>query len=260
MKSNRKNKQYTSFDDEDFLLENFRLTRSSRIKYFGRFFQCTRVKWLLKSFLFKKSWINSSADSRPDFHNDKHRIMMEMMRIDDCVGERNGKQVPNSFKRKDLYFRKHLGNKYEDLLKSCTLFFNADTTNDDEFNFEGYFKNFKKVLMKHSEKVDAYHSNYPKCKKCILFIFDESNAYYQEGPLNGNLNKINLIHTCFLDKQFIDVIKQCKSDFVVWFTFNKTILNEKQKEIKRTLACIYDIKHMRRKGITYDYRKMRKIV
>ena len=253
-----KNDQLLTFDNESFIFEMFRHIPPSRIKYSGRYFHCLRIELLLKSFLFKKSWIDSSKDSIPDFHNDKHHIMMEIMRIDDCVNEIDGRHVPSSFERAGKYMSRHFGHNYKNDLKTCTLFFNANTRNNKHFNFKGYYQNFKRVLLDHSNNVDVYRKNYPKCKTCVLFIFDESNAYYQESPFKSqNPNKKNLVHTCFLDKQFIDVIKQCKSDYVVWFTYNKTILNSKGKPIKQPLACIYEVKNTKHKVYDFEHRMLK---
>ena len=63
----------------------------------------------------------------------------------------------------------------------------------------------------------------------------------------------------FCDKKFIEVIKQCEADYVVWFTIYKTILNDKDKIIRQPLACIYDVKHLRHPGIEFDHSKMIKV-
>lgn len=53
---------------------------------------------------FKKSWINTSCKNElpPDYHNNKHYIMMEMMRVDDCTGTLNGEHVPNAFEKENF--------------------------------------------------------------------------------------------------------------------------------------------------------------
>ena len=129
-----------SFDDEAFILKNFRLIPSYDIKHNGRFFSCCRVKWLIKSALFSASWVDSSSksDLPPDFHNDKHHIMMDIMRIDDGAG---GKHSPNSFERTNKYLKNSLGPNYKTKLKGCSLYFDPDTRNDKEYNFKAYFKN-----------------------------------------------------------------------------------------------------------------------
>ena len=250
---NTKTKPLQTFDDESFIFEQLRLTPSNKIKYCGRLFRCFRIEKLLKSIFFYKSWINTSSksDIPPDFHNDRHHIMMDIMRVDDSA---SGKHGPNSFERTHKYLKKNIGKDYKKKMGGSSLYFIPNTMDDSQYNFKGYVRNFERILMDHSDKVSNYHQNYPKCKTCILFVFDESNAYYQDM---GNERK--LIHLCFCDKKFLDVVKQCKSDYVAWFAFYKTVLDNNGKEIKMPLVCIYDVKHIKKAGIEYDYNKMIKV-
>ena len=241
-----------TLDEEETILKRFRSIPSSRIVYSGRFFHCFRIERLIKSVFFSRSWIDSSSksDLPPDFHNDKHRVMMEMMRIDDAE-----QRFPNSFQRTNTYLEKHFGKGYKKEMNGSELFFIPNTRNDKEYNFKGYFRNFERVLTKHSDKVDEYHQHYPKCKTCILFICDESNAYYQAVD---NSEKI-IIHICFKDEKFVKIIKGCNADYVVWFTLYKTIFRDNGKEIKLPYAFIYDVKHLKQTDISYDHSKMVKI-
>ena len=181
--------------------------------------------------------------------------MMEFMRIDDAVRKINGKKVPSSLGRAELYFKKALGANYKSMLNNSTIFFIPDTSDDTKYNFKGYFSNFEKVLLNHSNKVETYHKNYPKCKTCVLFICDESNAYYQ--PTDDG--KKSRLHFCFYDQKFIDVIKKCNAEYIVWLTLYKTAARESGKKIKQPIACIYDVKHIKRAGLEYDHNKMVKI-
>ena len=148
-----------TLDNEQLLLDIYRTIPSSSVVYFGRFFSCLRVELLTKSLLFSKSWINSSAKNTPppDFHNKKHKIMMEFMRVDDCINKIKGKHVANSFERSNKLAKNLFGKdfKHED----CVLFTLPNTTNSEEFNFKGYTKNFEKVVLKHADKVENYRKN-----------------------------------------------------------------------------------------------------
>ena len=249
-----------TMDDEKEVLNRYRLISSRKIVYVGRFFHCLRVERLTKSFLFSKSWIDSSSngDLPPDFHNNKHKIMMDIMRIDDCVEKKKGRRVLNSFARTNLFMEKYFGKNYKEE-HNGTLFFVPDTSNRDDFNYNGYIKNFKRVLDDHSNKVDNYRKNYPQCKACVLFICDESNNYIQltektvikDGELSGPIK----VHNQFLDKRFLDVIRNTKADYVIWFGYYK-LLFINSREVKQPLVCIYDVKHMNKKEIEYDSQKM----
>ena len=244
-----------TFDNENSILKDFRNVPSYKIKYIGRFFHCFRVERLIKSVLFSKTWIDTSSksDIPPDFHNDKHHIMMDIMRIDDCVKKIKRKGVPNSFERANKLIKKFFGDD-EERLKDCSLYFDADTRNDEEFNITGYLKEFERVLINHSNKVGSYHKNYPKCNTCVLFVCDRSNGYYQKIS-----ESIIIPHICFLDKKFIDVIKRCESQYVVWFITRKKGITINGRELKQPWACIYDVKHIKQNGYEYDHNKMVKI-
>ena len=245
-----------TFDNESFVLENFRLIPFYQIKYLGRRINCFRIKRLIRSFFFSKSWENSfsKGDPSPDFHNEKHRVMMEVMRVDDAISEPNDKCGDNSFKRTKRIIKAYFGQDYKGKLKNCSVYINPDTRNDKEYNIYGYLKTFKRVVMDHSNKIDNYHKHYPRCKTCIFLICDESNGYYQVV----DKNRIRP-HLCFTDKNFIEVIKNCRAEYVVWFVAKKESLMINNKELKQPLACIYDVKHFKESGIEYDYEKMVKI-
>lgn len=250
-------------DDERFIIDIFRFLPSSKIKYLGRPLNCLRIERLIRSRFFSKSWIDSSSksDPPPDFHSEKHKIMMDVMRIDDCVNERNNKNVMNSFQRAGVFMRKHFGTDYK-FKYNASLFFNANTKNNKDFNFKGYFENFKRVLENHSNKVSNYRKNYPKCKTCVLFVCDESNNYIQLTDktkiMNGQPYGEIRPHFYYDDKKFLDVIKNVDADYVVWFGCYKLLfVNEKKARLFN--ACIYDVKHIKYDGINYDHSKMFKV-
>lgn len=251
-----RNNELLDLNVESFVFYSFRKTSSSNIKYNGRYFKCFRIERLLKSFLFKKSWIDSSRTSKPDYHNDKHHIMMEIFRVDDCVRNINGKHVPSSFEKQTKSLEKYFCKNYKERLKTCTVIFNADTSNDEEFNFEGYLMNFERVVMHHANRIDSYRKNFPNCKELIFFLCDESNCYYERNHLDPDKSRV---HNCFSDKNFIDIIKRSGADYFVWFTTGKALMNQKGKIIKRPKACIYNIKHSKSDGYIYNLSAMRKL-
>ena len=253
-----------TMDNECFIIENFKLIPSRKIAYFGNFFHCFRVETLIKSPMFSKSWIDTSSKSGtpPDFHNNKHRIMMDVMRIDDCINERNGNHVANSFQKENNYMKNHMGKNYKKK-HNASLYFIADTKNNDDYNFIGYLNNFERVLMNHSNKVNSYKNNYPKCKNCILFVCDESNVYVQLTDKDDlkRKNPINKFypHNCFIDSKFLNIIKNVNAEYVVWMGRWKSLLIN-GKQIKMPQAAIYETKHLNIKGFEYDHDLMFKVV
>ncbi len=256
-----------TFDDESFIFEYYRIIPNKKIKCFGKFFHCLRIKLLTHSKIFSKSWKNSSAkkDLPPDFHNEKHRVIMEVMRVDDCVNNVDGKHVQNSFEKTNLFMKKHAGKDYKKILNGDLVFI-ADTRNSKEFNFQGYINNFERVILKHSNKVEEYRKNYPECKTTVFFVCDESDNYVQvyneedlrrEDEHNVELEKFSP-HMAYCDKKFIEIIKKCKADYLIWFFRFKSIFVN-GKEIPQPRVCIYDIKHLRGEGLSYNHNMMFKV-
>lgn len=255
-----------TFNNEQFLLEIYRTIPTYKIQYLGRFFSCLKIELLTKSVFFSKSWIDSSAKDMlpPDFHNNKHKIMMEVMRIDDCVNKINKKHVCSSFERAKMVEKSILGDNYKN--KNGMLFVVPDTTNSDEFNFKGYMKNFERVVLKHASKVEKYKENYPNCKTTVFLICDETNNYIQVNCID-DLSKENeknvvlenfKIHYHFMDSYFIDIIKKSNADFVIWWGYGKSIFVN-GKHIKSPQICIYDVKHFKETGFKYDHNLMFKV-
>ena len=199
-----------SIDTERDIFDVFRTVPKKRIIYNGNFFRCLRIDKLLRSFLFKKNWINSSKNTRPDFHNFKNHIMVEFMKIDDADSLKS-----NSFRRKAKTLRNYFGADYEEVLKNSSLFYVPRATK--ECTYANYLNNFRSILLKHSSKVGAYHENFPECKTCVLFVCDESSCYFTTklSKNHKNKNALGELHKCFFDKAFVDIIRNCKADFVV---------------------------------------------
>ena len=253
-----------SLDNEKFILKNYRKVPSIKVFYCGRTLHCWRVKKLTKSILFSKSWVDSSGKDvpPPDFYNDKHHIMMEMMRVDDSVGEINGKHVPNSFEKASLLAKHYLGKEYKKI-KHCTLYCSVDTSDPKRFNFEGYFKNFERTLKKHSDKVANYRENHPNCKTMVFFVHDESNVYVQVSNKDELKRRIPTekfrMHKYFFDRKFLDVIKSLEADYVIWMGYHKDLYINNRRIFFPTV-CIYDVKRIKEKGVEYNHELMFKVV
>lgn len=255
-----------TFDNESFILDTYRLVSSNDIIYNGRFCHCNKIKKITKAIKFSKFWIDSSSknDLPPDFHNERQKIMMEFMRVDDCVNVIEEGKVINSFERTNHFLKKLFGDDYKKQ-QNGLIYFLPDTRDSNNFNFNGYIDNFEKIIMKHSDKIDNYKKNYPNCKKVIFFVCDESNNYIQvfnkedlkkEDDYNVNLKF--LIHHWYLDKKFIDIIKKCGADYLIWFGIYKSIFVNGRK-IKCPKVCIFDINNIKNDGIIYNHDLMFKV-
>lgn len=253
MKFRNAYKSCISLNDEQSIFDVYRTVPKSRIIYNGRFFKCLRVDLLLRSILFKKNWVDSSKESSPDFHNDKHHIMVEFMRIDDSVDQKN-----NSFKRKTKTLEKYFGGNYKNLMNGSTLFYVPKVGDVGKVSYKSYLKNFKETIENHSNKVEKYHENFPKCDTCVFFVCDESNCYFTRNTrlFSNNIKFTSALHNCFYDKSFLEIIKTCKADYLIWYTHFK-VANSNKKIIKKPVACVYEVNHLKKRELAFPQESMK---
>ena len=68
-------------DNENFILENFRMVSTRETLLLGNIFACAKIRASLINYFKRKHWIDSSAKNAPppDFYNDKLKLMMDVM-------------------------------------------------------------------------------------------------------------------------------------------------------------------------------------
>lgn len=215
------------FDDENEIIEFFQLLGDEDVLLLNNKISTYKIFKYISETKQWKNWICSSgkADPPPDFYSDKYKLMMEVMRIDDhAFKNKKGKLVnPVNIKESELQaeIRKHAN-----ITDTTKVIVNAVTglpTREDH-NYDFYLKNFSRVINKHKENVELYKTNH-KGYKLVFFLFDESSAYVevdtkeiaQKGVKQGE-PFIGRPHYFFLDKAFIDILKDCGADYVVWYT------------------------------------------
>lgn len=74
-----------TFNNESMILDAFREVKTKEILPLGDFLKCKWIHCALTGVLNRKEWIDSSGknDPPPDFYDNKHKLMMDVMRIDD---------------------------------------------------------------------------------------------------------------------------------------------------------------------------------
>lgn len=241
-----------TFNDEACLFNMYRRWPLAQICFSGRWLACFKIMILTKPMLLQPFWVNNSGknDPPPDFYSNKLKTMMEFMRMDDCVEKIDGKHIANSFERIAKIQREvlNLKNDQSDL---SFLLIDPDTSNPKEFNFKGYLDNFKRVVDKHSKHVGLYRKNHPQCKTTVFLIWDESGSYIQaqnEKDLqkyqqSGNLPASFFPHQQFHDSVFLNILKNCSADFVIWICPYKSLIVD-GKFLRYPSACICDIRRL----------------
>ena len=253
-----------TFNNESMILDAFRELKSKEILPLGNFLECKKIHHALTGTLNRKAWINSSgkSDPPPDFYDVKHKLMMEMMRIDDhAYIDKKGKIQNRTLQRDGEIFKKINQPDRNDI----KLFIVGDTKlpTAEDHNFERYYKNFERVFKEHEKKLDLYQTNHPGFKT-IFFICDESSAYAEllhPADINKERFKGEITacrpHLFCLDKKFVNIIKKSKVDYVIWFAPWKLLRhaqNDKIKILPLPQCAIYDIKNLTgKKLVEYNH-------
>ena len=168
------------------------------------------------------------------------------MRIDDCVEKIDGKHIANSFER-IAKIQSEVLNLKNDQPDISFLLIDPDASDPKEFNFQGYLDNFKRVVHKHSNHIELYRKNHPQCKTTVFLIWDESGSYIQaqnEKDLqkyqqSGNLPASFFPHQQFHDSVFLNILKNCSADFVIWICPYKSLIVN-GKIFRYPSVCICD--------------------
>ena len=256
-----------TFNNEDYILENFRIHDKKNVVYIGKFFKCNKIFRLLKSYKFNKQWVNSSGknDPPPDFYNNKSKLMMDVMTVEDnSYKNQKGKIVNLTKEQEEKTLRKYFGANYKnerDDLRISVVAHSGLSTIEDH-NFDRYVKNFKRVVEKHIDKLNLYKKNHPNFK-IIFFIFDESTAYIeslekQEKNFKQGQRMCGRPHIYFCDRQFVNIFKDSKIDYIVWYAPWKMILNEFGQPFKFPQCAVIDVKNIKDR-ILVDYENDRMV-
>lgn len=179
------------------------------------------------------SWVDSSAKNAPppDFFNEEHKIMMEIMRVDDHAFKKKGKFINPTNSKESERRREIMSLLSGEQIKNSKIVLNVHSglpTNEDH-NYNFYLTNFKHVLTEHSKKIELYRKNHPGYK-LAFFVFDESTPYIKvydkalvkRGPKAGE-PVFAEFHRFFLDSSFLSVFKELDIDYLVWFAPYKHI-------------------------------------
>lgn len=237
------------YDKEERIINDF---QNLKIKEIGLYPLNFKNLWLYGCIHNKRkwrTWIDTSAKNEPppDFYNDKLKLMMDVMRIDDYTYIDKKGRVINRHNERESKLIEKLTSKNESLnriIKEGNLFIIPDSglRGYEDHNYNFYVNSFKRVVSKHIKKIDKYKKNHPGFKT-IFFIFDESTPYMKlidcEVPqkpadlMNGDL------HQWWRDSNMLNVIKDSNIDYLIWMTPYK-LFNSIDK-VRYPLAMMYEV-------------------
>lgn len=248
-------------DNELRVLEEFRELSTKYIDRIGNFLKCEYIHNSLTGVLNRNKWKNSfgKSDPPPDFYNDKHKLMMEMMFVEDnSYKNKKGKLVNKTKERENIILKTIFGSNYknerDDL--NVTVVTSSGLPSLEDHNFNRYFDNFKRVFDKHVKKLGDYNKNHPGYKS-IFFIFDGSTAYVEhlDGlPLEPKPGQLlaGRPHIFTRDRRFVNIIKNSGVDYVIWYAPWKAILKPGGGVYDFPRCAIYDVKNIKEKDL-FDY-------
>lgn len=245
------------FDDENRIIELFQMFHICKSCFLLQSSEAVSAFEVIHNPDEWKYWVNSSghSDPPPDFYSDKHKLMMDVMRIDDHTRINAKGNVCNPVNQRESIIQKQL---QKDLIpnyfpKAEYVFVNAvtDLPSLEDHNYKFYYTGFERVVKKHIDSIPLYRQNHPGYK-VIFFILDESTGYVQvnspdivkRGFVRGLKIPITpYLH--FIDKRFVDVFRGSDIDYVIWHTPYKIMDKSLPYELPAT--CVFDVKN-------YDYK------
>ncbi len=201
------------------------------------------------------AWEDTSAKGAPppDFYNDQYKLMMEVMRVDDC--ERPGVWRDSAPKIEeelavDGHFGPVVGLPERDMLPHIIT---ADDGRPSfvDHNYNIYRDNFRRIVGKHVHSVPIYRRNHPG-HKLIFFVRDESCLYFNipHGAVSSHSGAFKQYlasnaHFWMYDRAFLEPLVGADVDFLVWYTPYKLAADEQERlETYLPTVCVYDLKSL----------------
>ena len=210
-------------------------------------------------------WIDSSSkkDLPPDFYNDKMKLMMDVMRIDDHAFEDLNGKIINPTNKRESELLKILASKSESLRKAVTegrviIIPDSGLRGKKDHNYTFYYKNFERVVTKHLDKINNYKNNHPKYKT-IFFILDESSPYFTTKnnykPCIPGEIVYSIFHQWWKDYNMLKNVYDSELDYIIWFSPYKHF--DSLEKFEPPYAVVIDVKKIKiEKTINYIARDM----
>lgn len=243
-----------TLNDECVLVDRLKCEDLDKIVTIGDEEKC---KQIIETFFDDekfKYWIECSgkADPPPDYFSDKFGLMMDVMRVDDCayVNDKN-KIINKTLQAENLKIKelKELFDEPNNINMIVVANSHSGLSTNEDHNYKRYYSNFKRVVNKHKESIPLYKKNHNQ-HELIFYIFDESTAYLEAPNMDAvkqdyQYNEINFdvkIHEFYLDNRFIETIRNCGADFVIWYAPYKYVNTLEYGYLDIPRVIIYDVK------------------
>lgn len=206
---------------------------------------------------------NGHACEPPDYFSRDHRLMFDVMRVNDSeivITTKRGKKAcdnPTLKRERDLLreVMESFPNVQED-----NIFINAvpDGDYDKIHNYQNYYGHAQKVFSSHIRRIPRCRELHPGYKMGFL-VMDETESYLQHSNIMDaaapyDPNKVYQVldapHIPFVDRRFMQCLFGADLDFLVWLMPYKH--NEGMKNQPPEL-CFIDMKSNRAQRYLKDY-------
>lgn len=218
------------FDNEENIVNDVRIvSRSDTAFLTNSKFERTLYNAIIRDW-HKWTANNSHASDPPDFFLQNHRLMFDVMRVNDSetlITTKRGKtKYANPVLKREkelvLELKQHFPNTPED-----NIFVNAavDGNYDEVHNYQNYYKHTQKVLSSHIERIPICRELHPSFKIGFL-VMDETESYLQHSnimdaatPFNPSraYKILSLPHIPYRDRRFMQCLFGSGLDFVIWY-------------------------------------------
>lgn len=237
------------FDKEERIIDRFQDLRRKEVLIYPKNFEMLKIYKSIHRRRSWKKWTNSSGKSElpPDYYNEKDKIMMDVMRIDDHAFVNEDGRVINPHNQRESKLIKELSEKSPSLKEAAIegrliIIPDSGLRGYQDHNYDFYIKNFQRVIEKHITKIPLYQHSHPNFKT-IFLIFDESSPYMQcldeKRPTKAGEIFFAEPHLWWLDNNMIKIIKDSKIDYLVWVTPFKYF--DSVEKVVLPQAVIYDV-------------------
>ena len=255
-------------DKEERIINEFQMLRRKEVGLFPVNKQTKRIYKSINNTTKWKQWIDTSAKNElpPDFYNDKLKLMMDVMRIDDHAYVDEKGRVINRHNERESKLIEELISKnemFKEIAEKGNLFITPDSglRGYADHNYDFYVNNFKRVVSKHIKKIEKYKKNHPGFKT-IFFVFDESSPYIkcfdERRPKQAGEGIFAHPHLWWFDKNMLSTIENSDIDYLIWMCPYKHF--EAEVKLDFPMAIIYDVKNMNYSDcISYENKDMQSL-
>lgn len=245
----------TRYDDEKIIIQDFQDYNTRVMLVIPEDVKTIRIMNSIHDTSEWSNWVDSSSKTQlpPDFYNDKLRLMMDVMRIDDhSYIDEKGNPI-NPYIKRESEIMEELINKdemFKKVAEKGNLFINQNTglSTDEDHNYTFYIEGFKRVISKHIKKIKDYKKNHPGYK-VIFFVLDEAAPYikcFDERRLRYVGEGIYAQpHFWWKDWNMLKVLEKSGVDYLIWMTPYKHF--ESKEKVELPCVVILDVKK-----INYD--------